>query len=72
MSVRTEFVTNAVGKRVAVLLDLKSYARVKEAAEDLADIRVYDKARRRAIAEVNCGHSVTLAQHLESKAAHTR
>ncbi len=72
MSVRTEFVTNAVGKRVAVLLDLKSYARLKEAAEDLADIRVYDKARPRAIAEVKRGHSVTLAQHLESKAAHTR
>ena len=72
MSVRTEFVTNSSGKRVAVLLDLKSYARLKEAAEDLADIRVYDKARPRAIAEVKRGHSVTLAQHLESKAAHTR
>ncbi len=72
MSVRTEFVTNSVGKRVAVLLDLKSYARLKEAAEDLADIRAYDKARPRAIAEVKRGQSVTLAQHLESKVGRTR
>ena len=72
MSARTEFVTNTHGKRIAVLLDVRSYSRLKEAAEDLADIRAYDKARPRIMAEVKRGQFVTLAQHRKSKAARAR
>lgn len=72
MSARTEFVTNANGKRVAVLLDVKSYTRLKEAAEEFAEIRAYDRAKPRVTTEVKRGQFVTLAQHLKSKAARTR
>ena len=68
MNVRTEFVTNSLGRRIAVLIDMKSYTRLKEAAEELADIRAYDEARPRALAEVKRGQFVTLAEHLKSKA----
>ena len=69
MSARTEFVTDAKGRRVAVLLDVKSYTRLKEAEEDLAGIRAYDKSKPRVTAEVKRGQFITLAQHLKSKAA---
>ena len=67
MPARTEFVTDAKGKRVAVLLDLKSYARLTDAAEELADIRAYDKARPVVLAEVKRGQFVTLASHLKKR-----
>jgi hypothetical protein len=68
MPSRTEFVTDAKGKRVAVLLDLKSYARLTDAAEELEDIRAYDKARPVVLDEVKRGQFVTLASHLKKRA----
>ena len=72
MSARTEFVTDSKGRRVAVLLDVKSYARLKDAAEELSDIRAYDKAKSRVAAEVKRGQFVTLVQHLKAKAVGAR
>lgn len=72
MSTRTEFVTDAKGRRVAVLLDVKSYQRLSEAAEELADIQAYDKARPRVMAEVKRGQFVTLAEHLKRKPTRVR
>ena len=40
-----QFVTDGKGKRVGVLLDLKTYDRLREAEEELADVRAYDAAR---------------------------
>ena len=67
MSARTEFVTNNKGKRVAVLLDVKSYSRLIDAAEELADNRAYDKARPIVTAELKRGQFATLSQHLKKK-----
>jgi hypothetical protein len=72
MGRRTQFLTDTKGRRVAVLLDVKSYMRLSEAAEELADIRAYDKARPRVAAEIKRGHFVTLAQHLKSRSARTK
>jgi hypothetical protein len=55
------FVTNAAGKRTGVLLDLKTYERLREAEEELADIRAYDAARPVALAELRAGRYSTLA-----------
>jgi hypothetical protein len=46
--------------------------RLSEAAEELADIRAYDKAKPKVMSEVKRGHYVTLAQHLKSKLARAR
>ena len=72
MSARTEYVTDGKGRRVAVLLDVKSYTRLKDAADELSDIRAYDKAKPRVKSEMKRGQFVTLAQHLKAKAARSR
>jgi hypothetical protein len=46
-----QFVTDAKGRPVGVLLDLKTYERLREAEEDLADIRAYDAARPKVTAD---------------------
>lgn len=58
-----QFITDANGKRVGVLLDLKSYRRLKEAEEDLADIHAYDAAVPKIQAEVAAGQFATLTEY---------
>jgi hypothetical protein len=43
-----------------VLLDVKTYERLREAEESLADIRAYDDARPKAMAEVKAGQVASL------------
>ena len=50
-----QFITDAKGERVGVLLDLKRYERLREAEEELADIQSYDAARSKVLAEVKSG-----------------
>jgi hypothetical protein len=57
------FVTDAKGKRVGVVLDLKTYERLCEAEEDLAEVRAYDAARPRIAAEVRAGRFTSLAEY---------
>lgn len=41
-------VTDKKGKQIGVLLSLKDYNKLKEMAEDLSDIKAYDKAKARS------------------------
>lgn len=58
-----QFVTDATGKRVGVLLDLKTYSRLCDAEEELADVRAYDTARPKVAADLKAGLSSTLADY---------
>jgi hypothetical protein len=58
-----QFVTDARGKRVGVLLDLRAYERLREAEEELGDIRAYDSAQPMVRAEIASGEFVTLADY---------
>ncbi len=58
-----QFVTDAKGKPVGVLLDLGTYERLREAAEDLADIRDYEAARPKVLAELSAGQYSLLADY---------
>ena len=58
-----QFITDAEGKRVGVLLDLRAYERLRAAEEELADIQAYDKAQPAVRAEVASGQFVTLAAY---------
>ncbi|MDZ4288786.1 MAG: hypothetical protein U0984_12550 [Prosthecobacter sp.] len=58
-----QFVTDQKGKRVGVMLDLKTYERLLDAAEDAADIRTYRKARPKILAQVARGDAITLADY---------
>jgi hypothetical protein len=54
---------------VGVLLDLPTYARLREAGEDLDDIRAYDAAAPQVKAEIASGDFVTLADYRKARAA---
>jgi hypothetical protein len=40
-----QIITNKKGKQTGVILSLRDYSRLKEMAEELADIKAYDKAK---------------------------
>lgn len=58
-----QFVTDAQGKTVGVLLDLKTYERLRESEEDLADLRAYDAARPTVATELKAGQFSALAEY---------
>ena len=62
-ALKEQFVTDAKGKRVGVLLDLKTYAQMREAQEELADIQAYDAARPKSGAELARGAFTALADY---------
>ena len=63
-----QFVTDADGKRVGVLLDLKAYERLREAQEELADVEAYDAAVPTVRAEIASGQFATLAAYRAKRA----
>ena len=58
-----QFLTDAKGKRTGVLLDLQTYEQLREAEEELADIRDYDALHDRAHAEIAAGQCATLTSY---------
>lgn len=71
-ALKEQFLTDAGGKRVGVLLDLNTYQRLREAEEELADIAAYDAASPKVTAEVRAGRCSTLAEYRASRASKTR
>jgi hypothetical protein len=57
------FIVDTSGQRVGVLLDLPTYDRLREAAEDNLDVRAYRAAKPRVAAEIARGEYVTLADY---------
>ena len=45
--VKENFVTDAKGNKIAVLLPMKDYNKILEELEELEDIKTYDKAMSR-------------------------
>jgi hypothetical protein len=58
-----QFVTDAKGKRVGVLLDVKTYEHLREAEEELADICAYDTARPKVAADIKAGRISSLSDY---------
>jgi PHD/YefM family antitoxin component YafN of YafNO toxin-antitoxin module len=58
-----KFVTDTNGQRVGVLLDLQTYEHLREAEEELSDIRAYDAARPKVAGELAAGNFTTLARY---------
>ena len=63
-----QFVTDAKGKLVGVLLDMKTYERLREAEEDLADIRAYDAAQPKVAADLKAGQFSSLTDYRAKRA----
>jgi hypothetical protein len=64
---KEQFIVDASGQRVGVLLDLPTYERLREAAEDNADIRSYRAAKSRVAAEIARGECMTLADYASKR-----
>lgn len=43
---KTQFVTDDHGKKLAVILPIEDYEKMVEELEDLEDIRLYDEAKK--------------------------
>lgn len=67
LAVKEQFLTDAKGKRTGVLLDLATYERLREAADELSDIRAYDALHDRAHAEIAAGQFETLDSYRASR-----
>lgn len=66
---KKQFIVDASGERVGVLLDLPTYERLREAQEELDDIRTYDAAAPRVKAEIARGDFITLTDYRKARAA---
>ena len=64
-----QFVTDSSGKRVGVLLDVKTYEHLREAEEALSDIRAYDAARPRVEADLQAGRYASLSGYRAKRIA---
>ena len=71
-ALKEQFLIDAGGKRVGVLLDLSTYERLREAEEELADIAAYDAAKPRVMAEVKVGRCATLTEYRANRSQKTR
>jgi PHD/YefM family antitoxin component YafN of YafNO toxin-antitoxin module len=60
---KEQFIVDSTGQRVGVLLDLSTYERLREAAEENEDIRSYRAAKSRVAAEIGRGDYTTLADY---------
>jgi PHD/YefM family antitoxin component YafN of YafNO toxin-antitoxin module len=73
MAAKTEqFLTDAKGKRTGVVLDLKTYEQLREAEEELADIRAYDTLHERAHSEIAAGNFSTLTSYRAARKRKTK
>ncbi len=43
---KTQFVTDDHGKKLAVILPIKDYEKIMEDLEDLEDVRLYDEVKK--------------------------
>jgi len=64
-----QFVTDAKGRQVGVLLNLKAYKRLLEAQEELEDIAAYDAARPKVMAELAKGDFMTITDFIAKHGA---
>ena len=64
---KEQFIVDATGQRVGVVLDLPTYERLREAADDNADLRAYRSSKSRTSAEIARGEFATLEEYRASR-----
>jgi hypothetical protein len=58
---KTQFITDSKGNKIAVILPVKSYQQMLEKIEDLDDVRLFDAARAEG------GKPMALKDYLKSR-----
>ena len=69
---KKQYVVDQKGRRLAVLVDVRTYEKLMEAAEELEDIRAYDEAKSKIKAEIREGNSITLDDYLRKRKIKTK
>lgn len=46
LSVHPQYITDATGKKISVVLSMKDYLAIMEELDDLQDIKLYDDAKK--------------------------
>ena len=69
---KRQYLTDQSGKRVGVLLDLKTFKQIEEELDELACIRAYDAAKPEADAAMKRGEYVTIQQYVARRASKKR
>ncbi len=64
---KKQFVVDASGRPVAVLLDLPTYERLRDAAEDNADLRAFRSVKSRVAGEIARSEYATLDDYLAKR-----
>jgi len=42
---RTQYITDTMGKKISVILPIRDYMKIMEELEELEDIKAYDRAK---------------------------
>jgi len=66
---KRQYVTDLAGKRVGVLLDLKTFQQVEEELDELACTRAYDAAKPGVDAAIRRGDYITIQEYVAKRAA---
>jgi hypothetical protein len=66
---RREYVLDAKGNRVGIILDIPTYEKLMEALEELEDIRDFDEHTKKAEAEFKRKDYVTLDEYKRERKA---
>jgi hypothetical protein len=61
---KTQFVTDDHGKKLAVILPIEDYEKMVEELEDLEDIRLYDEAKKE-----DDGKRILFSEYLKKRKA---
>lgn len=64
---KKQYLTDQSGKRVGVILDMKTFGQIEDELDELACIRAYDKARPETDAAIARGDYVTLDEYLAKR-----
>jgi hypothetical protein len=59
---KTQFVTDDHGKKLAVILPIKDYQKMLEELEDLEDVRLFDEAKKE-----DDGKRILLSEYLKNR-----
>jgi hypothetical protein len=68
LEAKEQFIVDASGQRVGVLLDLPTYERLREAAEDNADVGAYRAIKSQVAGAIARGEYSTLAGYTAKRA----
>lgn len=66
---KRQYLTDQAGKRVGVLLDLKTFEQIEEELDELACIRAYDAAKPEVDAAMKRGDYMTIQEYIAKRAA---